>query len=169
MFTGYVLKGDLSGLSAGEVSLTIVKETPILNNFLFLFHDSTDFFWKFYIWHILFLPILLTYFTYVHANHVITKYITIAIGFTFLVMTIFSMPKDVFPYDNVATIHVTGPWFFRGAENLLMLGVSTIIVDFVLFCLFLLLILYFYMEKHRKLILILLLIWILLYAYISFI
>lgn len=167
MFTGYVLKADLSGLSAGEVSLSLLKQTPLLDVFLPFFEDNSMFVWKFYLWHILFLPILLTYGVYVHVKTLKTRYFIIGLGITIFCMFIFTMPKDV-ALDSV-DIHVQGPWFFRGAENLLMLGVSPFLVDIVIGIPFLLLTLFFYVSHFRKVINYLLLIWLGLYAYFSFI
>jgi ubiquinol-cytochrome c reductase cytochrome b subunit len=167
MFTGYVLKADLSGLSAGEVSLSLLKQTPLLDNFLPLFQDNSMFVWKFYLWHILFLPILLTYAVYVHVKDLKTKYFIVGIGITVFCMVVFAMPKDI-PLDTVA-LHVEGPWFFLGAENLLMLGMSPMLVDVVIAFPFLLLIVYYYFKNYRVVINYLLLIWAALYAYFSFI
>lgn len=167
MFTGYVLKADLSGISAGEVSLSLLKQTPFLDIFLPLFEDNSMFVWKFYLWHILFLPILLTYGIYIHVKTLKTKYFIIGVGVTILCMIVFVMPKDI-PLDTILT-HVTGPWFFRGAENLLMLGINPIIVDVVITIPFLLLTLYFYLQNYRVYLNYLLLIWLGLYAYFSFI
>lgn len=167
MFTGYVLKADLSGLSAGEICLSLLKQTPLLDNFLFLFEDNSMFIWKFYLWHILFLPILITYAIYVHVETLKTKYFIVGFGITILCMFIFTMPKDV-PIDLV-NVNVHGPWFFRGAENLLLLGIAPWIVDVVMAIPFTLLILYFYLKEYRKLVNYLLLIWVGLYAYFSFI
>lgn len=167
MFTGYVLKADLSGFSAGEVSISLLKQTPLLDNFLPLFQDNSMFVWKFYLWHILFLPILLTYAIYVHVKNLKTKYFIIGLGITVFCMIVFTMPKDI-PHESIS-LHVEGPWFFLGAENLLMLGTNPILVDMVIAFPFLLLILFYYFKNYRVLINCLLLIWLVLYAYISFI
>lgn len=167
MFTGYVLKADLSGISAGEVSLSLLKQTPFLNIFLPLIEDNSLFIWKFYLWHILFLPILLTYAIYIHVKTLKTKYFIVGFGVTIVCMIIFTMPSDI-PLDTVLT-HVTGPWFFRGAENLLMLGISPMVVDLVIAIPFVFLVLYFYLQNYRVVLNYLLLIWLGLYAYFSFI
>jgi ubiquinol-cytochrome c reductase cytochrome b subunit len=167
MFTGYILKADLSGLSAGEIAISLLKQTPILNYFVPFFEDSTIFIWKYYIWHILFLPLILTYGLLVHVKTFRTKYWSIGLGLSLFLMMIFTMPKDVAP--DATNIHVTGPWFFKSAENLLMLGVSPIVVDFVIFFPFLTLLGYFYLEKHRTLLRVLLLLWCIVYAVFSFI
>lgn len=167
MFTGYVLKADLNGLSAGQVAFSIIKQTPILEYILPLFEDNSIFVWKFYIWHILFLPILLTFAIYKHINRLKTKYFIIGLGLTIVTMMIFSMPKDL--DINLTLVHVTGPWFFKGAENLLVQGVPTLLVDFVIAIPFMLLVLYFYFKEYRKTINYLLLLWTAIYAYLIFI
>lgn len=167
MFTGYVLKADLSGLSAGEVALSLLKQTPLLDTFLPLFKDSSIFVWKYYIWHILFLPIILVYALLVHVKTFKTKYFIVGFGLTILAMIIFKMPNDVPP--DAVDIHVTGPWFFRGAENLLMLGIQPVLVDIVMAIPFGLLFVYFYKEKLRRLISFGLILWSALYASFYFI
>lgn len=167
MFTGYVLKADLNGLSAGQVALSLIEQTPVLEWFLPLFEDSSTFVWKFYIWHILFLPLLLGFGIYKHIDKLKTKYFIIGLGITVLTMIVFTMPKDL--DINLTLVHVTGPWFFKGAENLLVKGVPTLLVDFVIAIPFILLVLYFYFEKYRKIINYLLLLWTALYAYFIFI
>jgi len=162
MFTGYVLKADLSGLSAGEVALSLLKQTPFLSNLTFLFEDSSFFIWKFYIWHILFLPIILVYAVYVHVKSFKTKYFIIGLGISVLSMIVFKMPNDVLP--SAIDIHVQGPWFFRGAENLLMLGISPVLVNITIAIPFVLLFIYFYKEKFRKFIGFCLILWSALYA-----
>ena len=167
MFTGYVLKADLNGLSAGQVALSLIEQTPVLEWFLPLFEDTNIFVWKFYIWHILFLPILIGFAIYKHVDKLKTKYFIIGLGLTFLSMMIFDMPKDL--DINLTLVHVTGPWFFRGAENLLVEGISPLLVDIIILIPFMLLISYFYLENRRKTINYLLLLWAALYAYFIFI
>lgn len=167
MFTGYVLKADLSGLSAGEVSLSLLKQTPGLSFFLPLFEDTSMFTWKFYLWHILFLPLVLSYALFLHVKTFKTKYWSIALGLSVLCMMVFSMPKDIAP-DSIG-LHVSGPWFFRGAENLLMLGVYPIVVDLVMLIPFALLLGYFYKASWRSWIRVGLIVWSGMYAAFSFI
>ena len=167
MFTGYVLKADLSGLSAGEVALSLLGQTPIANYFLPLLEDSSLFVWKFYLWHILFLPIILFYMLLIHVKSFNTKYWSIGLGLSVLCMLIFTMPKDVAP--DAIGIHVTGPWFFKGAENLLMLGVHPVVVDMVVIFPFSLLFIYFYKPLWRNGIRIALITWSAAYAFCYFI
>lgn len=166
MFTGYVLKSDLSGYSAAQVAISLIKQTPILSDFVVFIEDKSMFFWKFYIWHILFLPLLLAYGTYKHINTLYTKYWLSGLGIAFLCMLVFTMPLDI-SYDlDIQRLH--GPWFFWGAEGMLLLGIPVLVVD-LFFVLFFALITSFYFLKQRKTILFLLLIWVGIYAYFSFI
>jgi len=163
MFTGYVLKADLSGISAGTIALSLLKQTPVLNHFLPFLEDTTSFFWKFYIWHILFLPLLLGYTLYLHAGTLKTKYFIVGLSVSIACMMLFHMPPDIAP--DATPLFVHGPWFFRGAENLLKIGVHTLIIDSIMGVLFLLLCLYFYVEKYRLVVNYLLVSWVLCYAY----
>lgn len=166
MFTGYVLKADLSGLSAGQVALSLMKQTPFVDTFLPLLEDNTLFIWKFYIWHILFLPLILTYAIYKHITLLQTKYFIVGLGITILLMMVYVMPKDI-AFD-VDAQNVDGPWFFLGAENLLVKGISPLIVDLVIvfpFCL----LFAFYFAKEKKPINYLLVLWLGAYAYFTFV
>jgi ubiquinol-cytochrome c reductase cytochrome b subunit len=162
MFTGYVLKADLSGLSAGEVALSMLQQTPFLEYFLPLLQDNALFVWKFYIWHILFLPVGFIYVLLFHIKSLKTKYLIVGLGLSVLGMMIFDMPKDISPL--LTNVHVTGPWFFRGAENLLLLGVEPIFVILTLAIPFTLLFVYFYKEQYRRLLRYLLSAWCVVYA-----
>lgn len=169
MFTGYVLKADLSGLSAGEVALSMLKQTPILEYFLALLQDNSPFIWKFYLWHILFLPIVLVYALLLHVKTFRTKYFIVGLGISIVCMMVFTMPLDIALDTNTEGLHVRGPWFFRGAENLLMLGVAPVFVVLTLALPFTLLVVYFYKDSYQKLLKYLLLAWCGVYAILSFI
>jgi len=166
MFTGFVLKADQSANAAVQVAFSLISDTPILDNFLPLFKDNSNFYWKFFIWHIIFLPLILTYAIYKHVKKISVdiRYFTIAIAFTMFVSLIISMPQDI-SLETIVT-HIEGPWFFLGAENLLQFGMESITVNFILLLpsVFLLLI---YITKYKKLFKILLLFWILIYGYLS--
>ena len=163
MFTGYVLKADLSGISAGTIALSMIKQTPLLHHILPFIEDTTSFFWKFYIWHILFLPVVLGYTLYKHIGGLSTKYFIVGLGATIACMIIFHMPLDIAPDATPLLVH--GPWFFRGAENLLKVGIDTWIIESIMGVLFFLLGGYFYAKKYRAMVNYLLISWVLCYAY----
>ncbi len=166
MFSGFVLKADLSANAAAQVALNLIKETPILKELLPLIKDTTIFYYKFFIWHILFLPLILGYAVYKHtkALHVEALYLSIAVGISIVTMIIFTMPRDIITGESVKNL--TSPWFFIGAENLLLKSVSPTIINLILAIPFFLMLLYFY-AKNKNIIKILLLAWLIAYSYIS--
>ncbi len=166
MFSGFVLKGDLSANGAAQVAFNLIKDTPFLKELFPLFHDNDVFYYKFFIWHILFLPLLLGYAIYKHIDtlHVKIEYFSIAIGASIITMTIFSMPADIIKGEKVQSL--TSPWFFKGAENLLLRSWSPLSVNIALITPFILLIIYFY-SSYKYTIKALLLLWLLLYMYAS--
>jgi ubiquinol-cytochrome c reductase cytochrome b subunit len=139
MFTGFVLKADQSANAAAQVALSLLKETPFLDSLIPLLQDSSLFYWKFFLWHIIFLPLMLTYAIYRHIKKIIApiEYVTIALAISLLLPLLFVMPKDI--ALEIEAEHLLGPWFFWGAENLLALGFSPLIVNLSLILPFVLL------------------------------
>ncbi len=166
MFSGFVLKGDLSANGAAEVAFNLIKDTPVLSSILPLFKDNTIFYYKFFIWHILFLPLLLGYAIYRHteALHVKVEYFSIALGVSILALIDINMPPDINLTQKATTL--TSPWFFQGAENLLLKSWSPLGVNLMLFTPFILLFTYIY-TKQKLLIKALLVLWLIFYAYTS--
>ena len=166
MFSGFVLKGDLSANGAAEVAFNLIKDTPVLKSILPLFKDNTVFYYKFFIWHILFLPLMLGYTIYKHteALHVKVEYFSIALGASILALMVLNMPLDVNPIQKVATI--SSPWFFQGAENLLLKSLSPLGLNLMLFTPFILLFAYIY-TNQKLLIKALLALWLMFYTYTS--
>ncbi len=166
MFTGFVLKADQSANAAAQVAFALINDTPILDNFLSLFKDTQVFYWKFFIWHIIFLPLLLSFAIYKHVKkiHVDIEYFTIAIAITMLIALSINMPADIALETNVE--HIKGPWFFWGAENLLELGLNSISVNLILLMPFIFL-LFIYITNYKNIFKILLIIWIIIYTYFS--
>lgn len=166
MFTGFVLKADQSANAAVQIAFSLIKDTPILDNFLPLFKDTLTFYGKFFIWHIIFLPLFLSFSVYKHSNKISVniRYFTIALAVTMLFTLIISMPIDI-PLD-VNVEHIKGPWFFWGAENLLQLGFNSISVNMILSMPFVFLF-FIYVSKYKNIFKILLLLWLFIYAYFS--
>ncbi|MEA1915664.1 MAG: cytochrome b N-terminal domain-containing protein [Campylobacterota bacterium] len=166
MFTGFVLKADQSANAAAQVAFALIKETPLLDNFLVLFQDKEVFYWKFFIWHIVFLPLILAFGVYKHVKKISVdvRYFTIALAFTMLLSLFVSMPLDI--ALDLDVDHVLGPWFFWGAENLLQLSWSSLSVNLLL-CIPFLLLYIFPKVKNTKTVIFLLILWMLFYAYFS--
>ena len=167
LFSGFVLKADQSANGASEVAFSLMKNTPFLDNFLSLFKDTTVFYWKFFIWHIIFLPLLLSHAIYKHVKKigVNIKYFTLALAIVMVVSIFLSMPSDI-PLE-VTVDKIKGPWFFWGAENLLELNLSSLYVNLILLLPFIFLIL-IYFTPYKRFFKILLFLWVLVYVYFSF-
>jgi len=166
MFSGFVLKADLSANAAAQVAFNLIKDTPFFKYFLVLIEDPNVFYYKFFIWHILFLPLVLVYAIYKHIDtlHVKVQYLSIALGISVLSLMILSMPRDIIRGEKVHTL--TSPWFFEGAENLLLNSWSPFLVNLVIIFPFVLLIAYFY-SKQKNIIKTLLALWLISYIFIS--
>lgn len=166
MFTGFVLKADQSANAAAQVAFSLISDTPILDNFLSLFKDTQIFYWKFFIWHIIFLPLLLAFAIYKHTKKISVdiSYFTIAIAFTLFLALNIDMPTDIALEAKVE--HIKGPWFFWGAENLLELGLNSISINLILLMPFIFL-LFIYISNYKNIFIILLLLWVLMYSYFS--
>jgi len=165
MFSGYILKADQSGHAAADIAFTLIKETPFFSKFVILFQDYNQFYWKFFIWHIVFLPILLTYAIYKHVNTISVnfKYLIVSLALTLLLVDIINLPKDI--TLGIKVDKLDGPWFFLGAENLLQIGWSVVSVDLIILLPFILLCLLY---KYNKIFIkALLFIWVVFYAYFS--
>lgn len=166
MFTGFVLKADQSANAAAQVAFSLISDTPFLDNFLPLFKDTQVFYWKFFIWHIVFLPLLLAFGVYKHVRKVSVdiRYFTIALAISLLLALAIDMPKDI--ALELQVDYIQGPWFFWGAEKLLELSWSSLAVNIVLVIPFLLLLI-LPSFKYKNILKSLLFIWIVLYAYFS--
>ncbi|MEA2017817.1 MAG: cytochrome b N-terminal domain-containing protein [Campylobacterota bacterium] len=166
MFTGFVLKADQSANAAAQVAFSLIKDTPLLDNFLPLFKDTLNFYWKFFIWHIIFLPLLLAFAIYKHVRKISVdiRYFTIALALTMLMALSIDMPKDI--ALELSVDYIQGPWFFWGAEKLLEISWSSLAVNTVLVIPFLLLFI-LPQFKYSKIVKVLLFLWIMFYAYFS--
>ncbi|WP_331774837.1 cytochrome b N-terminal domain-containing protein [Sulfurospirillum sp. 1612] len=132
MFTGFVLKGDQSASAATDVAFNLMKNTPILSHLVPLFQDESVYYYKFFIWHVIFLPLVLSLAIYKHVSTLTVKieYFTIAIGLSIAGYLLFVMPPDIALTQKVDTLK--GPWFFWGAENLLRVNFSSLAVNLIL-------------------------------------
>jgi len=151
MFSGFVLKADLSANGAAQVAFSLIKDTPFLKNLLPLIQDNAIFYYKFFIWHILFLPLILGYAIYKHIDSLEIKiqYLSVAIGVSILALLFLKMPRDIIPGENIENL--SSPWFFLGAENLLLKAWSPLFINLILVIPFILLVIHFYInEKYNK-------------------
>ncbi len=166
LYTGYVLKADQAGRAAALVGENILKDSHILKYISNLLIDERLFYWRFFIWHILFLPLILVIFIHMHAKKIMPHitFISIALGMALIVVYILKLPQDI-PF-SIPTNHLKGPWFFQGIENMLKLNYPVDLSIVLGLFPFLVLPLYPYLKKEKYLHFILI-IWLIFYTYIS--
>jgi ubiquinol-cytochrome c reductase cytochrome b subunit len=149
MFSGFVLKGDQGADAAAQVALHLMSETPLLDRLLPLVRDTEVFVHKFFIWHILFLPLLLALAIFKHIEQIVPErtYWVLGLGISVVGLLVWKMPVDIAP--NEAVEHLKGPWFFQGAENLLQMGLAPWVVNGIVAVPFGLLVLYPFVTTRR--------------------
>lgn len=164
MFSGYVLKGDLNANSAAQVAFALINNTPILDKFISFFRDFDQFYWRFFILHCIIFPAILLYFLKAHSKRIYTNYILVALALTMVFISFVDMPKDLDPL--VMDASVSGPWFFLGGENLLIKGVSSVLVVMFLATPFVMLSLIPFIKReiYKKVLNLALIFWVIVYA-----
>jgi ubiquinol-cytochrome c reductase cytochrome b subunit len=120
LFTGYVLRGDNTGSSAGIIAENIMLAIPVfgssLNDFFLSLSDSG--LRKVYIHHVIALDLLLLIFAW---NHLRTYRIKVQdylpLIAAILIFSVFiSAPLEP---DRLGISYISGPWFFLGLQELL--------------------------------------------------
>ena len=122
LFTGYVLKGDIVGVSAGRIAEQLVLNIPFIGNALnrFFFSLRYDGLYCVYFNHILVLGLLCGIALWSHLKkrtikgHYVLLCLFVVLGICFFCKA----PLDAPPNDAEAML-VKGPWFFLGVQELL--------------------------------------------------
>lgn len=120
LFTGYILRGDNTGSSAGSIAENIVQAIPVFGssfNTLF-FSLSENGLRKVFIHHVVTIDILFLIFAYNHLRiYRIRIRDNLALVASVLVFSVFiSAPFDP---DRLGISYIAGPWFFLGLQELL--------------------------------------------------
>jgi len=166
LYTGYVLKADQAGKAAALVGKNILMDSHILRYLSNLIIDEKYFYWKFFLWHVLFLPLLLIIFVQMHARKLLPHiyFLTISLGISFMVLYALKLPQDIPLY--LPAHHLKGPWFFQGIENMLKLNYPVDLSIILGFLPLLILSFYPYIRK-RRILDSLLIIWLVFYSYLT--
>lgn len=120
LFTGYVLRADVTGASAGHIAENICLSVPLigeaLNNILFAI--SEEGMKRVYANHVIGLVVLWVIFAWDHLRRyrVRTADHGGLIFLTILVSVLFNAPMDPM---KLGQFYITGPWFFLGLQELL--------------------------------------------------
>jgi ubiquinol-cytochrome c reductase cytochrome b subunit len=120
LFTGYILRGDSTGTSAGRIAEEIFKTIPLvgstLNNFLFSITDHGM--QRVYVHHIITFDVLWLVLAWDHLRRYRVRssdhlwLIFLSLGFCCLI------PAPLEP-DKLGVSYIAGPWFFLGLQELL--------------------------------------------------
>ncbi len=167
MFSGYVLKADQNGQSAALVAQNMIGDNVFLKYLNIFLVDSFSFYWKYFLWHIFFLPFLFFLVIFYHAKKVLPKvgFVSIALAISIISMLFLKMPKDI-PF-NLTPKHLTGPWFFEGVENMLKMNVNVDVAILLGFFPFVALMFYKNETRFKTVINTLLILWVVFYVTIS--
>ncbi len=120
LFTGYVLRADATGYSAGMIAEHILEAIPLIGSGLnnMLFSISTHGMDRVYLHHVISFDLLFLFLAWDHlrryrvflTDHLL--FISVLLFFSLIV----AAPIDP---DQLGLLYITGPWFFLGLQELL--------------------------------------------------
>ncbi len=120
LFTGYVLRGDVTGESAGIIAQNIVQAVPLIGELLndLLFDITRKGMQNIYVNHLIGLGILWLILVWDHIRRYPTGFLRHGLLIFFIVglSTAFSAPMDI---SKPGDLVIKGPWFFLGVQELL--------------------------------------------------
>ena len=120
LFTGYVLRSDSTGASAGMIAENILLAIPVFGSVLneLLFSITDNGMQRVYLHHVISLDFLLLILAWDHLR----RYPVRISGYLLLIAVILSFSIFVeAPMDpeELGRFYITGPWFFLGLQELL--------------------------------------------------
>lgn len=120
LFTGYILRADSTGFSAGMIAESIVQSVPLVGPFLndFLFSIERNGLQRVYLHHVITFDILFLVLAWQHLR----KYIVapsnhlVLLGLILILCSLIAAPLEP---ESLGQFYITGPWFFLGLQELL--------------------------------------------------
>ena len=120
LFTGYVLRGDATGEAAGAIAEHIALSIPLvgepLNNILF--DISAAAMKKVYLNHLIGLMVLGGFCLWPHLRRYTASWRN-HIPVTLLILALSTVLITPMEPDRIGLLHIAGPWFFLGLQELL--------------------------------------------------
>lgn len=120
LFTGYVLRNDSTGFSAGMIAEHIVEAIPVFGSMLnsLLFSISEHGLQRVYLHHVFSFDILFLILAWDHLRRYRVRVADhlLLIGCTLLFCLFVAAPLDP---QELGIFYITGPWFFLGLQELL--------------------------------------------------
>ncbi len=138
LFTGYILRGDSTGSSAGIIGENIVLAIPLIGNSLndLLFSITETGMRKIYIHHVISLDLLVLILLWSHLRkyRMFLRDHLFVLSFTFCLPILIAAPLEP---DQLGITYISGPWFFLGLQELLRIF-SPLLAGVIVPCCFLL-------------------------------
>jgi ubiquinol-cytochrome c reductase cytochrome b subunit len=120
LFTGYVLRADATGESAGIIAENLVLTVPVFDNWLnsLLFSIQGDGMKRVYANHLINLGVLWTILCWDHVRRYRVKLQGHGLLLCGLIAFCLLVPAPMEPY-RFGLLHISGPWFFLGVQEML--------------------------------------------------
>jgi ubiquinol-cytochrome c reductase cytochrome b subunit len=120
LFTGYVLRADSTGASAGLIAENIIVTIPLIGNTLndLLFSISNDGMKRVYINHVLGFGLIWGILAWEHLRRYRTSFQQHPL-LTATLLLFCLLPAAPFEAEKLGVFHINGPWFFLGLQELL--------------------------------------------------
>ncbi len=120
LFTGYILRGDATGEAAGAIAENIILSIPLLGALLnkLLFDVNAIGVQKVYLNHLIGLMVVGGFCVWPHLRRYTASWRN-HIPLTLLLLLISPVLKTPLEHDHFGLLHIAGPWFFLGLQELL--------------------------------------------------
>ena len=120
LFTGYILRGDATGEAAGAIAEHISLSIPLLGTPLnqLLFDISNSGLIKVYANHLIGLMVLGGICVWPHLRRYTAGFLN-HIPITLLIFVVSATMATPLEPDRIGLLHIAGPWFFLGLQELL--------------------------------------------------
>lgn len=120
LFTGYVLRGDATGFSAGLIAEHILETVPFfgaaLNNMLFsIIGHGMD---RVYLHHVISFDLLFLFLAWDHLRRYRARPSAHLLFICAMLLFSLVVAAPIDP-DSLGLLYITGPWFFLGLQELL--------------------------------------------------
>lgn len=120
LFTGYVLRADSTGTSAGLIAENIIVTIPLIGDILndLLFSISDNGMKRVYINHVIGLGLIWGILAWEHLRRYRTSFKHHPL-LTACLLLFCLLPAAPFEAEKLGVFHINGPWFFLGLQELL--------------------------------------------------
>ncbi len=120
LFTGYILRGDATGEAAGAIAENILLAVPLLGSLLnkLLFDGSVAGVQKVYLNHLIGLMVVGGFCVWPHLRRYTASWRN-HLPLALLLLLISPVLKTPLERDHFGLLHINGPWFFLGLQELL--------------------------------------------------